>query len=482
MMRFCANRKTLRVVSVLSALAAVIATSANANASEAPLLPACELQPQDSDPSQPPPPPPELKPTTIETIGQAYFCIFPNYFGGLMLDDRPLLLSGFAGLTEELQRRGLDQSKAIPPALTGRRSSDWAAFSQVYQAINADVPQDPVVRQAVAEATMHAMVNSLHDDHAYWDSGRRNSSRATLGVRISGFRGPGKELFDPAATGSFFITNVSPRSPAQAAGVRAGDEIIAINGAPPSVDGVLNKGALSWITSPTEGTSVTLTLHRPATDATLSVGLTAANVPPPLIQPGTTLVDGNVAYAKLEGFAVEPVEKLLSDIRQLSTTRQLRGVIFDLRGNGGGDESGGILLGALAHNVVTGYWCDSKPIRDRCTPNRPDNSVPLLNLPVVVLVDRICASACDVFSSAVKDLHLGTVVGTRTSGIASGPTAPYRLDDGSTIWLPAFYQLGANRERIDGIGVAPDYFAPVTAADLSAGRDPGLAKALAVLR
>jgi len=74
------------------------------------------------------------------------------------------------------------------------------------------------------------------------------------------------------------------------------------------------------------------------------------------------------------------------------------------------------------------------------------------------------------------------VVGTRTSGIASGPTAPYRLDDGSTIWLPAFYQLGANRERIDGIGVAPDYFAPVTAADLSAGRDPGLAKALAVLR
>jgi carboxyl-terminal processing protease len=63
----------------------------------------------------------------------------------------------------------------------------------------------------------------------------------------------------------------------------------------------------------------------------------------------------------------------------------------------------------------------------------------------------------------------------------SGPSDPYRLDDGSAIWLPAYYQIGAAHEFIDTIGVAPDYYAPLTAADLSAGRDAGLAKAIQLL-
>src|SRR5256886_4146389 len=49
------------------------------------------------------------------------------------------------------------------------------------------------------------------------------------------------------------------------------------------------------------------------------------------------------------------------------------------------------------------------------------SSVPLLHLPLVVLTDRNCASACDAFSGAVKDLRLGTLVGTRTAGIVAAP-------------------------------------------------------------
>jgi len=482
MMNPCSNRRSLTAAVALTALAVLINTSASASEAQ---LPACEQQSQTPpDPSQPPPPPPQITPTTITAIGQAYYCIFDNYFGGPILDDRSLLLPAFAGLTQELQRRGLDQSKAIPPALIGKRSADWAAFSRVYRAINADLPQDPVVRQAVAEATMRAMVNALNDDHTHWDSGRRSDQgRATLGLTLSGFRGPAQELFDPAATAPFFITGVAPHSPAQSAGVRAGDEIITINGVPPYVNAVLNAGALSWITSPTEGTQVTLTLHRPATNATLTVALTAQNVAPPIISLGATLVDGNIAYGKLEGFAVEQTEQLLNDITELNQTSHLRGVILDLRGNGGGDAAAsGMLVGALAHDRVTDYWCNNTPTRDHCTPNRSDDSVPLLNLPVVVLVDRVCASACDAFSSTVKDLHLGTLVGTCTSGVVSGPAAPYSLEDGSSISLSAFYEIGANRERIDAIGVATDYYAPLTAADLSASRDPGLTKAVELLR
>jgi hypothetical protein len=58
----------------------------------------------------------------------------------------------------------------------------------------------------------------------------------------------------------------------------------------------------------------------------------------------------------------------------------------------------------------------------------------------------------------VKDLRLGTLVGTRTSGIVSGPAAAYLLDDASLLTLPAKHELSADHELINGIGVAPDYY------------------------
>ena len=56
-----------------------------------------------------------------------------------------------------------------------------------------------------------------------------------------------------------------------------------------------------------------------------------------------------------------------------------------------------------------------------CPATCTGTDVPLLHLPLVVLTDRNCASGCDAFSGAVKDLRLGTLVGTRTAGILAAP-------------------------------------------------------------
>jgi hypothetical protein len=87
----------------------------------------------------------------------------------------------------------------------------------------------------------------------------------------------------------------------------------------------------------------------------------------------------------------------------------------DLRGKGRGGAPAEVarLLGAFAHGKITSYDCD---VGGACTPNRTDDSVPLLGLRLVALVDRGCASACEDFSAAVKDLGLGVLVGTRTAG------------------------------------------------------------------
>jgi carboxyl-terminal processing protease len=436
--------------------------------------PACKA------PADPSAPPPELKPTTITAIGQAYYCIFDNYFGGPILDSRTLLVPAFVALTQELLRRGLDQSKATLAALVGKEDRDWAAFRRVYEQITAGLPKDPAVRQALAEATMRGMVAGLHDNRVRWEHGFNFFD--FNGMRLSGLQGP---LPDPAAT--LFVTAVAPGAAADRAGIKPDDEIVAIDDIPPYINGVLSEGVLAWI-DPAKtragGPAVTLTLHRPATDATFTVTLTPPSPPPPGDEPPppppAKLVDSNVAYAMMPAFFPGEADRVLTAIAELRKTAQLRGVILDLRGNGGGSPDEVFrLLRALGHDKVTSDWGD---VKDRCPANRTDDSVALLNLPVVALTDRKCASACDSFASAVKDLHLGTLVGTRTAGAVSGPGASYLLADGSVISLPKSPEIAANREDVNIIGVAPDHYAPLTAADLSAGRDPGLAKALELLR
>jgi carboxyl-terminal processing protease len=86
------------------------------------------------------------------------------------------------------------------------------------------------------------------------------------------------------------------------------------------------------------------------------------------------------------------------------------------------------------------------------------------------------------FTGAVKDLHLGTLIGARTAGIIAGGALVWVLDDGSQLQLPLKHVVGADHELINGIGVAPDYYIPRTAQDVATGHDPETAKALAVLK
>jgi len=392
-----------------------------------------------------------------------------------VLDDRALLVPAFAALTQELQRRGLDQSQATTPALTGRRDADWAAFSRAYQRIAATLPAEPALQQAVAEATLHGMVAALADNHANWS--HLPPARSPLGLKLSGLRPDG---VDPAATAPIFVTAVAPGGGAASAGIKPGDEVVAVDGVPLMLDGIVTGGVVDWLTSASPPHPLRFTLRRPVTGETITTTVTPVALPQQAPAVEAKLLPGDIAYVTVPGFYPGVADRALTAIADLRRSATLRGIILDLRGNGGGSGTElARLLGAFVHGRTTSYWCDA---RDHCTANHGDGTVPLLNLPLAALTDRNCASACDSFASTVKDLRLGTLVGTRTAGLVSGPTLPYRLDDNSELTLPSHREIGANREIVDTVGVAPDELAPMTAADLSAGRDPGLAKALAVLR
>ena len=103
-------------------------------------------QPPPCSPNPPPEAPP-LHPTTVTTIGQAYYCVFARYYAGPVLDDRVLLAAAFAGFTQELNRLGMDRPDATMPALTGHRDSDWAAFAAAYQKVTGQLAASPARRR-----------------------------------------------------------------------------------------------------------------------------------------------------------------------------------------------------------------------------------------------------------------------------------------------------------------------------------------------
>ncbi|MFD0471431.1 S41 family peptidase [Nonomuraea thailandensis] len=191
------------------------------------------------------------------------------------------------------------------------------------------------------------------------------------------------------------------------------------------------------------------------------------------------LLDGGVAYVRLAGFAPDSAKRTLAAIARLREGRTLTGVVLDLRGNGGGIPTEAVrLVSAFAHGKVTGYQCAAD---GTCEAFRTDDTVELVGLPLAVLIDRSCASACEHVGSAVKDLRIGHLVGTRTAGVISGPSQPYLLANNTVLSFPAKHHLGPNRELVDRIGVPPDHHVAPTPRDAAAGRDPALAQALTLL-
>ncbi|MBO4271214.1 S41 family peptidase [Microbispora triticiradicis] len=420
--------------------------------------------------------------TTIEVVEQAYFCILGNYHSGATLDARSLLAAGFTALTQELDRNGRDLPDAAMPTLTGDPKADWAAFETVYRKITRQVPD---LRGKLTVATLEAIVAALDDEHASWahDVGQPpdyyDGDGYGLGLEANVNASQADGNLD-AAVPPLFVTIVRGGA-AQAAGLCPGDVIESINGSAPFIDGKATPAIAALYPRYPQARPVELSLLRHSTgrrwNVTLQPGLFQRDLADLRVVRSKLLDD--IAYVRVTGFLPDSADRILRAIFRLREGRTLSGVVLDLRGNSSGSTTEATrLLSAFAHGKVTAYHCTAG---GTCQSLRTDDTVELLGLPLVVLTDRGCASACEHFASAVKDLRAGRLIGTRTAGMVSGPVQPYLLTDNTVLNLPAKHHLGPNREVVDRIGVPPDHYVPLTPEDAAAGRDPALAAALTLL-
>jgi carboxyl-terminal processing protease len=325
----------------------------------------------------------------------------------------------------------------------------------------------------MARAAIAAMAESLNDNHVtylepkFW----RQTFNSEVGLEY--YPSAGFELAMDEITGKYFLYVVYDNSPAAQVGLLAGDIIDNVGGT------VVGRGQknrpLADLMAGLPGTGDTIQVTRPATGQTETVLITVADVSVPLIDIG--VLPGNVGYIRLRYFSYGADETFARAIKVLQG-RGITSLVFDVRQNPGGSLAAlQQILSNFSHDGPFGIMIDGNGVEE---PLPPDTGVPLLGLPWVVLCDGDSASSADVTAAVAKDRG-GYLIGTKSAG-ALGAALFYEFEDGSAMEITVNRVIGPDREAINEVGVAPNEIVPLSPADLSAGYDPPLLRAVAYLR
>lgn len=250
-------------------------------------------------------------------------------------------------------------------------------------------------------------------------------------------------------------------APAVKAGVRAGDAIIGVDNQDTSnwsVDQAANK------IRGEAGTKVKLTIVRSGN--VKHIEIVRANITVPSVE--FKILDNNIGYLKLSRFS-EDTTSLATKAAQSFKDHKVKGVILDLRDNGGG------LLNTAVD--ISGLWLNNKVVVTEKVGGKvqdtlySDNRAILKDIPTIVLVNGGSASASEITAGALRDNGVAKLVGQTTFGKGSVQQT-LQLRDGGLLKVTVAHWYTPNNVNINKSGIKPDIEVELTDEDYNANRDP----------
>ena len=279
-------------------------------------------------------------------------------------------------------------------------------FTNVYKQLNTHYVDDIEPNQLMRTG-IDAMMNSLDPYTVYYSESQVESYRISTDNKYNGLGAASKEIDD-----KFTIVEVYDQGPAQEAGLKVGDQITKING-----ESAANRSyndVLQFIRG-YPGTSLNLTINRPAEGKSYPITLTRSSVAIPNV-PYSGMISDNVGYINLTTFTQNASKNIAKAFRELRNEDELEGLVLDLRSNGGGLLSEAVdILGLFIPNGTPVVSTKAK-VRER-DQNYSTRRLPIdTDLPLIVLVNNRSASASEIVSGSIQDLDRGVIMGQRTYG------------------------------------------------------------------
>ena len=332
-------------------------------------------------------------------------------------------------------------------------SVSLASVDQAWNIIQQDyVDKTKIDNSNMSGAAIKAMLDTLHDPYTvYMDP---QTYTLDLSSMSGQFEGIGATVTEDNSTAK--VVSVVSGSPAEKAGVKAGDVILAVNGVP--TQGMSLNDVILRVRGP-QGTSVTLSIQHAGESTPVDIAIIRQAIQMTTVK---SQMKGDIAYISISSFAENTDDELASALAVLPQ-QKATGIIIDLRGNPGGllqtvvaDASHFLKPGDLVVDVV-----DNKGNHQ---PSNAVNTSVTTNLPVVILVDGHSASGSEVLSGALKDYKRATIAGTKTYGKGSVDILR-ELQDGSAIYITIARWLTPSGQAIEGKGIEPDVTLTITGDD-----------------
>ena len=262
----------------------------------------------------------------------------------------------------------------------------------------------------------------------------------------SQYVGIGIYLTNDKTTNTILVVGTMNGSPAMEAGMQAGDIIEKVNDV--AYTGETMDDAIKVLKGE-EGTSAKVTVLRDGKEIDLTVTrkkITVEHV-------SSKMVENNIAYLQVDSFDSGVAESFKKQVTEL-VNKGAKGIIIDLRSNGGGivSEATGI-ADLFLKKDETILITKSKIANEQLTVSK--NDAIITDIPVVILVNEGTASASEILAGALKDLKCATIVGTKTYG--KGVIQQIlSIKDGSGIKLTVEEYQTPNRNKINKIGIEPN--------------------------
>jgi carboxyl-terminal processing protease len=370
---------------------------------------------------------------------------------------------------------GTETVKALPPD----QAYDFEILNQVRQLLERNhIRSKDLDDEALFDAAINGMLGSLNDKGTYYVTPDEFKNDTPISGFFDGIGATVSQQKDEV-----IIIAAIKGTPAEKAGIRAGDTIISVDGE--SAKGWTTQKVVSRIRGQ-RGTTVVVGI-RHADGATEDYKLVRAPVPVDSVSttpPGGTLRDSqgnpvnNIGYISIREFSGRTPQEMEAALKEV-LDQGVKGLIVDVRYNPGG------LLNSVT--TVTDMFLDNgvivveKEASGRETKVEARQGQSAGGLPVVILQNKYSASASEVLAAALSENGRATVIGEKSFGKGTVNTSK-QLPNGGVLFVSIAYWLSPKGNVIDNVGVRPDIEVALTNEDIDARRDPQILRAVDVMR